>query len=364
MSQALLKPKIGITTGDLNGVGIELILKSFNESRLFDICTPIVFASNKAINFYKNIMPKDNNVQYAGTKDLSQLSGKGVQVFNCWEEEVNITPGQMNELGGKYGVRSLMVATQCLKDGQIDGLLTNPIHKSNSQTVDFKYSGHTPFLKEKFVMKDVAMMMCTDDLKVALLTEHMPIAEISKHVTTEAIIRKVKIIHESLIKDFGIDRPKIGILALNPHASDNGLIGNEEQTQIIPAIEKLKSENILAFGPYSADAFFARQTDRQFDCILAMYHDQGLIPFKSFDHGMGVNFTAGLPVVRTSPDHGTAFDIAGQNKADNRSFLEALYLCIDVIHQRAGYASAIKNKLVRQSNHHGRRHREKDEIVQ
>jgi 4-hydroxythreonine-4-phosphate dehydrogenase len=357
------KPKIGITTGDINGIGIELIIKSFAEHRLFELCTPIVFASNKVINFYKSIMPKEFNIQYAGTKDLNQLSGKGVQVFNCWEEDVNVTPGQMNEIGGKYGIRSLMVATQCLKDGQLDGLVTNPIHKSNSQTNDFKYSGHTPFLKDKFGMKDVAMMLCTDELKVALLTEHIPISEISKHITVENIVSKVKIINESLIKDFGIDRPKIAVLALNPHASDNGLIGNEEQTHIIPAVEKLKSENILAYGPYSSDAFFARQVDKNFDCVLAMYHDQGLIPFKSFDQGLGVNYTAGLPIVRTSPDHGTAYDIAGKNKADHRSFLEAIYLCIDVIHQRANYASATKNKLVR-SNPNQKRTREKGEIVQ
>lgn len=361
MSTLHIKPKIGITTGDLNGVGIELILKTFTEHRLFELCTPIVFASNKAINFYKNISPKDN-VQYTGTKDLNQLSGKGVQVFNCWEEEVKITPGEMNETGGKYGIRSLMVATQCLKDGQLDGLLTNPIHKHNSQTHDFKHSGHTPFLKEKFGAKDVAMMMCTDDLKVALLTEHIPISEISKHITTDNILSKVRIINESLIKDFGIDRPKIAVLALNPHASDNGLIGNEEQTQIIPAIEKLKAEGLLVYGPYSSDAFFARQSDKNFDCTLAMYHDQGLIPFKSFDHGLGVNFTAGLPVVRTSPDHGTAFDIAGKNMADASSFIEALYCCIDILNQRKGYAAATGNKLVR-SKPNQRRGRERDEVV-
>jgi 4-hydroxythreonine-4-phosphate dehydrogenase len=366
MNQTIIKPKIGITTGDINGVGIELIIKTFTENHLFELCTPIVFASNKVINFYKNLMPKEFNIQYAGTKDLNQLSGKGVQVFNCWEEEVNVTPGQINETGGKYGVRSLMVATQCLKDGQLQGLVTNPIHKHNAQTADFKHSGHTPFLKEKFALKDVAMIMCNDSLKVALLSEHIPISEVSKHITTDNIISKVKIIHESLTKDFGIDRPKIAILALNPHASDNGLIGNEEQTQIIPAIEKLKAEHFLVYGPYSADAFFARQTDKNFDCVLAMYHDQGLIPFKSFDHGMGVNFTAGLPIVRTSPDHGTAFDIAGKNLADRNSFLEAMYLCIDIIAQRANYANGIKNKLVKTSHQHNnnKRSREKDEVVQ
>ncbi|HPI55000.1 MAG TPA: 4-hydroxythreonine-4-phosphate dehydrogenase PdxA [Chitinophagaceae bacterium] len=344
MSHTTFKPKIGITTGDINGIGIELIIRAFSEHRLLELCTPIVFASNKAINFYKQLIG-ENNVQYSGTKDLSVLQPKGINVFNCWDEEISITPGQINEIGGKYGVRSLMVATQCLKDGQLDGLLTNPIHKGNSQTQDFKYSGHTPFLKEKFAAKDVAMLMCGEDLKVALLTEHLPISEVAKNITTEAIVSKCRILHETLIKDFGLDKPKIAVLALNPHASDNGLIGNEEQTIIIPAIEKLRNEHILAFGPYSADAFFARENDRNFDCVLAMYHDQGLIPFKSFDKGMGVNYTAGLPVVRTSPDHGTAFDIAGKNCANANSFIEALYLCIDILHQRKGYQENTKNRL-------------------
>lgn len=356
------KPKIGITTGDLNGIGIELILKSLSEHQLLDFFTPVVFASNKALNFYKNIFG-ETHLQYAGTKDLANLNPKVINVFNCWDEEVAITPGVMNELGGKYGVRSLMVATQCLKDGQLDGLLTNPIHKKNSQTPDFQYSGHTPFLRDKFGAKEVAMMMCTDDLKISLLTEHIPISEVAKQVTLDAILSKTRLIHESLIKDFGIDKPKIAVLGLNPHASDDGLIGKEEQQVIIPAIEKLRSEGILAFGPYSADGFFARQQDRHFDCVLAMYHDQGLIPFKSFDRGMGVNYTAGLPVVRTSPDHGTAFDIAGKNIADHSSFLEALYLCIDILNNRAGYSEHTKNRL-RKGNTTSKLKRSKEDIIQ
>ncbi len=349
MSTIPFKPKIGITTGDINGIGIELILKSLSEHRLLEICTPVVFASNKVINFYKNIVG-EQNIKYAGTKDINTLQPKVINVFNCWDEEVAMTPGQMTEAGGKYGIRSLMVATQCLKDGELDGMITNPIHKKNSQTNDFSYTGHTPYLKDKFGARDVAMMMCAEELKIALLTEHVPVSEISKYVTIENIISKTKIINESLVRDFGTDKPKIAILSLNPHAGDNGLVGNEEQNVILPAIEKLKNEGLLVYGPYAADAFFARQHDRQFDCVLAMYHDQGLIPFKSFDKGLGVNYTAGLPVVRTSPDHGTAFDIAGKNKADNSSFVEALYLCIDILHQRKGYTENTKNKLVKGMN--------------
>lgn len=361
MSTGAFKPKIGITTGDINGIGIELIIKSFAEHKLLEFCTPIIFASNKVINFYKNTMG-ESALQFHGTKDLQVLNAKGINVFNCWEEEVAVTPGIMNDIGGKYGIRSLMVATQCLKDGQLDGLLTNPIHKKNSQTHDFNYSGHTPFLKEKFGVKDVAMMLCAEDIKVSLLTEHVPIAEVSKNITYEGILSKVKIIQDSLIKDFGIDKPKIAVLGLNPHASDNGLIGKEEQAIILPAIEKLKSDGFLVYGPYSADAFFARQQDQNFDCVLAMYHDQGLIPFKSFDKGLGVNYTAGLPVVRTSPDHGTAFDIAGKNLADNSSFLHALFMCIDILHHRAGYAENTKNKLQKISRNQFKK--SKDDIVE
>lgn len=344
MQTTTFKPRIGITTGDINGIGIELIIRSFAEHRLLDFVTPIVFASNKVVHHYKNSLG-DTHMQYSGTKDLNTLNPKGINIFTCWDEEVAVTPGVMNDLGGKYGIRSLMVATQCLKDGQLDGLVTNPIHKKNSQTPDFNYSGHTPFLKDKFAAKDVAMMMVSDQLRVALLTEHLPISEVARAITQDAVISKVKIIQDSLIKDFGIDKPKIAVLGLNPHAGDQGLIGKEEENILVPAIEKLRNEGILVYGPYSADAFFARQQDQLFDCTLAMYHDQGLIPFKSFDKGLGVNYTAGLPVVRTSPDHGTAFDIAGKNKADHSSFLEALYLCIDIIRQRKGYTEATRNKL-------------------
>ncbi len=360
MSQLIHKPKIGITTGDINGIGIELILKTFADHRILDFFVPVIFASNKVINYYKNLTG-ETNFQYTGTKDFNTLNIKGINVFTCWDEEIVMNPGQMTEVGGKYGVRSLMVATQCLKDGQIQGLVTNPIHKKNSQTHDFKYSGHTPFLKEKFGVKDVAMMMCSDDLKVSILTEHIPLSEVSKNISAEAIISKVKVIRDSLIKDFGIDAPKIAILSMNPHAGDDGLIGNEEQTIILPAIEKLKDEGCLVYGPFSADAFFARQHDKNFDCTLAMYHDQGLIPFKSFDKGQGVNYTAGLPVVRTSPDHGTAFDIAGKNMADNSSFINALYLCVDILNHREGHTDRIKNKL-RKGGLHNQLKRSKEDI--
>ncbi|MBU3676924.1 MAG: 4-hydroxythreonine-4-phosphate dehydrogenase PdxA, partial [Chitinophagaceae bacterium] len=237
------KPIIGITTGDINGIGIELIVKSFAEHSLLDYVTPVIFASNKVINFYKQSIG-ETHMQYVGTKDLTQLNPKQINVFTCWDEDVSITPGELNDTGGKYGIRSLQVATQCLKDGQIQGLVTNPIHKKNAQGADFPYTGHTPFLKDKFGANDVVMMLCSPETRVALLTEHVPISEVSKHITRDAIHRKVKIIHDSLVKDFGIDKPKIAVLGLNPHAGDEGLIGKEESEQIIPAIQKLRQEHI------------------------------------------------------------------------------------------------------------------------
>jgi 4-hydroxythreonine-4-phosphate dehydrogenase len=239
---------------------------------------------------------------------------------------------------------------QALKNGNIQALVTAPIHKKNIQSETFNYSGHTPYLKAMFEVNDVAMLMVAENMRVGLLTEHMPVSEIAHHVTKENIVTKLKIIHESLQKDFGVDKPKIAVLGLNPHAGDEGLIGNEEETIIKPAVREAKQNNMLVFGPYSADAFFARGHYEKFDAVLAMYHDQGLIPFKSLAIGEGVNYTAGLPSVRTSPDHGTAFDIAGKGKADHYSFLEATYKAIDIVRTRFEYAEMRRNPLRKMSN--------------
>lgn len=347
MSNDLQRPVIGFSCGDLNGIGIELIIKTLADNRILDICTPVVFASNKSINFYRKSLA-DINLNYASSKDASRINPKQINIVNCWEEEVAITPGELNETGGKYAIISLRAAAQALKDGQIQGLVTAPIHKKNVQSDDFRYSGHTPFLRDFFGVNDVAMLMTAPNMRVGLVTEHVPVAELGKHITKEAIISKLKIIHNSLQKDFGIDKPKIAVLGMNPHSGDEGLIGNEEESVIKPVIKEGK-QHIMVFGPYSADAFFARGQHEKFDAVLAMYHDQGLIPFKSLAIGEGVNYTAGLPVVRTSPDHGTAFDIAGKGKADHTSFLEATYTCIDIIRQRMGYADARQNPLKKMS---------------
>ncbi|HTL09060.1 MAG TPA: 4-hydroxythreonine-4-phosphate dehydrogenase PdxA [Chitinophagaceae bacterium] len=342
------KPVIGISCGDINGIGIELIIKSLTDTRLLEICTPVVFASNKVINFYRKSVP-DSNFNYQNTKELNRIAPRQVTVFNCWEEEIAVTPGSLNDIGGQYAIKSLTAAGQALKEKRIDGLVTAPIHKKNVQNEAFNYTGHTPYLKDLFSAKDVLMLMVADNMKVGLVTEHIPISEVAKYITREAIISKLAILKESLQRDFGIDKPKIAVLGLNPHAGDEGLVGREEEDIIKPAIKDFKqsNSNVIVFGPYSADAFFARGQHEKFDAVLAMYHDQGLIPFKSLALGEGINYTAGLSGIRTSPDHGTAFDIAGKNRADTASFTAAIFACVDIIKQRSEYEEYHKNPLKR-----------------
>jgi len=337
------KPIIGITCGDINGIGTELIIKTFSDHRIMEYCTPVLFASNKLVNFYKKSIP-EAHLNYSIIKDFSKVSPKALNVYQCWEDEVNITPGQLNETGGSYAVKSLLAAAEALKQKAISGLVTAPIHKKNVQSDEFAFTGHTPFLQAVAGARDVLMLLYTDNLRVALVTEHVPVSEVASKISKAAILSKINLLHASLRRDFGIDKPRIAVLGLNPHAGDEGLIGKEEDAMIRPAVKEAKNDK-LVFGPYSADAFFARHAYRQFDAVLAMYHDQGLIPFKTIASGEGVNYTAGLPFVRTSPDHGTAFDIAGKNKADAGSFMAAVFECIDIINRRAGYEERNRNPL-------------------
>ncbi|MFT3950351.1 MAG: 4-hydroxythreonine-4-phosphate dehydrogenase PdxA [Agriterribacter sp.] len=349
MSNTNDKPVIGISCGDLNGIGIELIIKTFSDTRMLDICTPVIFASNKVINFYRKTLP-EINFNFQNLKDITRPYQKQINIYNCWEEEVNITPGQLTDVGGRYAVKSLQTAVHALKAGNINGLVTAPIHKKNVQSPEFSFSGHTPFLKSFFGVDDVLMLMCADNMRVGLLSEHIPVKEVAAAVTRQAILKKLVLMKESMQKDFGIDKPKIAVLGLNPHAGDEGLIGKEEEEQIKPAIKEARQNNILAFGPYSADAFFARGSHEKFDAVLAMYHDQGLIPFKSLAKGEGVNYTAGLSVVRTSPDHGTAFDIAGKNRGDESSLRQAVYAAIDILAKKSAYAENRSNPMKRMSD--------------
>jgi 4-hydroxythreonine-4-phosphate dehydrogenase len=342
------KPVIGISCGDINGIGPEIIVKTLSDARILDICTPVIFGNNKVLNFYRKTLP-ENNLTFNIAKDASKINTKQVNVYNCWEEEVAVTPGQMNETGGKYAFISLTTAGNALKEKQIDALVTAPLHKSNIQSDKFKHTGHTPYLKELFGAKDIAMMLVADNMRVALLTEHVPIKEVAQYITKEAILSKLKIIHDSLKKDFGINKPKIAVLGLNPHAGDDGLVGKEEKEIIKPAVVDAKQKGIFCFGPYSADAFFARGNHEKFDAVLALYHDQGLIPFKSLAFGEGVNYTAGIDAVRTSPDHGTAFDIAGKGIADEASFREAIYKAVDIVNMRKEITTQYANPLKRRS---------------
>lgn len=347
MSTEIRKPVIGFTCGDLNGIGLELIIKSLSDSRMLDFMIPVVFANNKSINFYRKGLP-EFNLNFAVLNDLSKINSKQVNVLNCWEEEVEITPGELTATGGKYALISLEKAVEALKQKTIDGIVTAPIHKKNIQSDAFNFSGHTPYLQHAFGNTENLMLLVADNIRMALVTEHVTIGDIAKHITKDKIKQKLAILHSSLQKDFGVDKPRIAVLALNPHAGDEGLIGKEEIEIIKPAIKESK-QNILVFGPYSADAFFARGAHEKFDGVLAMYHDQGLIPFKSLAFGEGVNFTAGLPIVRTSPDHGTAFDIAGKNKADASSFTASIFECVRIIHARQGYHDMRLNPLKKMS---------------
>jgi 4-hydroxythreonine-4-phosphate dehydrogenase len=338
------KPLIGITCGDINGIGTELIIKTLSDNRILEFCTPVFFGSNKLINFYRKSLP-DQNFNWQNIKELNRINSKQVNIFNCWEEDVIIQPGILNENGGKYAIKSLLACTEALKKNEVHGMITAPIHKKNVQSADFNYTGHTPFLKNYFGANDVLMILFSGSFRVALVTEHLPVNEVAQNISKESVLSKLYILNGSLKKDFRIDKPKIAVLGLNPHAGDEGLIGKEEETIIKPAIKEAKQNNLLVTGPFSADSFFARSHQNNFDAVLAMYHDQGLVPFKTLASGEGVNYTAGLPVIRTSPDHGTAFDIAGKGKADESSFRSAIFECIDIIKNRNQFEIDHRNPL-------------------
>jgi 4-hydroxythreonine-4-phosphate dehydrogenase len=342
------KPVIGLTLGDINGIGPELVIKALADSRINDICTPVVFGSGKVINFYRKSMP-EMNFNFTPIQDLSRPNTKQANIFHCWEEDVVVTPGVMNEAGGKYAAKSLLEATACLKSGEIQAIVTAPIHKKNIQSPEFSYTGHTPFLQAYFEARDVLMLMLADNMRVGLVTEHLPVKDVAAALKKETIVSKILLMHDALKKDFGIDKPRIAVLALNPHAGDEGLTGKEEPEIIAPAIKEMRNRNMLAIGPFSPDAFFARSQYEHFDGVLAMYHDQGLIPFKSLAIGEGINYTAGLPVIRTSPDHGTAFDIAGKNIADHASYLAAIFECVDIWRRRNNFSEYRKNPLKRRT---------------
>lgn len=343
MSQKIL-PKIGITLGDYNGIGVEIILKALRDDRLLDHCIPIVFGSVKVLSFYRKALDMgDFNFNYI--KNIEQANNKRPNLLTCWEEETQITPGTPDTVAGNYAFKSLQAAVNAAKEKQIDAIVTAPIDKNTIQNDDFKFAGHTEYLAQEFDSPKHMMLLTGEDLRVGLVTGHVPLKKVSENLSIEKIVEKLKTLRNCLQTDFALSKPRIAVLSLNPHAGDGGLIGDEEQNIIGPAIEKAKKENVLAFGPYAADGFFASRNHRKFDAVLAMYHDQGLIPFKYLEVEEGVNFTAGLPIIRTSPDHGTAYDIAGKNIANPLSMRSAIYMAMDLLRCRANEEEIRENPL-------------------
>ncbi|MEL6941182.1 MAG: 4-hydroxythreonine-4-phosphate dehydrogenase PdxA [Bacteroidota bacterium] len=341
------KIKIGISIGDINGIGIEVILKTFTDKRIFDLCTPVVYGSSKVMAYHKNITKLE--FQYNNVKSVEHCSSDRLNVMNCWNENVNINLGKPTEISGKYAAISLDRATDDLQNGLIDAVVTAPINKEAMKMAKFPFPGHTEYLAKKFAKGKSLMLLVNDDLRVGVATGHIPINQVGQKLNKGLLLQKIKMMNHSLHFDFGIERPTIAVLGLNPHAGDNGVIGKEEEQMIRPAIIESKKNGVLAMGPYPADGFWGSGLYKKFDGILAIYHDQGLIPFKLLSFGAGVNVTAGMNVVRTSPDHGTAYEIVGKNQANPASFRKALFTALDIARNRSFHAEANENKLEKRS---------------
>lgn len=328
------RPLIGISLGDYNGIGPEVILKALKNNQLHRICTPVVYGSMRILNRYRNLLDlKDWTLN--GVQDVGQINPKLTNVITCWaDQNEDILPGQVTPEAGQAALACLQRAVDDLKAGKLDAIVTAPINKSNIQSETFKFPGHTEYLAEQFGVQDNLMFLVSDLLRVGVVTGHVPLGRVRQNITRERIAQKLTLMMQSLKQDFGIEKPKIAVLGLNPHAGEEGLIGNEEQDIVKPLLADWQKKGHLIFGPYPADGFFGTRSYLKFDAVLAMYHDQGLIPFKAIAFEEGVNFTAGMPAVRTSPDHGTAYDIAGKNLADETSMLQAIYTAIDVARTR------------------------------
>lgn len=335
---------VGISQGDINGIGLEVIIKAFSDPAMLEICTPVLFSSGKTISYYRKVLQAEH-FNYNMINGLDNIPTRKFNLYNCYNEEIQIEPGKETQQGGLYAVKSLQTACEALSRGKIEALVTAPINKHNTHSTDFPYAGHTSYLDEKFGKGNSLMMLISGDIRVALTTEHIPVSEVAASISTEKIIKKLSILNKTLKEDFSIPKPRIAVLGLNPHAGDGGTLGKEEETIIKPAITKAQQDNMLVYGPYPADGFFGTASFRNFDAVLAMYHDQGLVPFKYMAFETGVNFTAGLSVIRTSPDHGTAYDIAGKNKASEASFRSAVYLACDLVRTRKEYKKLTSNQL-------------------
>lgn len=334
MSKHIDKPKIGITLGDLNGIGPEVIIKALGDNRILQMVTPVVYGSSKVLSFYrKQLNLEDFN--YSHVKNKGQFFPKSINVVNCWEEVIEINPGKPSKESAKGALLSLKKAIEEAKESVIDAVVTGPIDKSTIHGDEFPFRGHTEYLTHEFQATETLMLMTGHDLRVGLVTEHVPLKDVTRLITKERVELKIRLLELALKKDFNISKPKIAVLGLNPHAGDDGLLGDEEINVIKPVIIDLKNKGKLIFGPYPADGFFAAGQHKKYDGIIAMYHDQGLIAFKTLAFDTGVNYTAGLPIVRTSPDHGTAYNIAGKNLADESSLRQAIYLAADIVKHRS-----------------------------
>lgn len=339
------KIKVGITIGDVNGINAELIIKTFSNNSIFDFCIPVLYGSTRVLSYYKKVL-NITNFNYVRIYNCDELNVKKLNVINCWNEAIPIEIGKTTAKSGQYAIKALKRASNDLARNKIDVLVTLPVDKKSIQSSNFNFPGHTEYLAKLSNVDDALMFFISDILKIAVVTEHIPLKEVSKALNINKILQKIRLLNNSLKRDFLINKSKIAVLGLNPHSGDNGLTGKEEKEYIIPAIKKAREEDILCFGPYSPDGFWGKLQYKQFDAVLSMYHDQALIPFKLLAFDEGVNFTAGLPIVRTSPDHGPAFNIAGKNLASESSFRNAIFYACKIFINRKKYKEMYSNSLV------------------
>lgn len=337
------KIKLAITHGDINGVGYEVILKTFADSRMLEQCTPVLYGSSKVATYHKNLLAQ-NDLTFVNARDAKNLQHNKFNIINITSEEIKIDVGKSTEVAGQLSSLALERACEDLMNGDVDVLVTAPINKKNIQSKTFDFPGHTEYLSQKFGTKSLMMMVC-DRIRIGIVTNHLPLREVPNTITKELLLEKIGIMNQSLKRDFGITRPKIAVLALNPHAGDNGVIGDDDQRVVAPAIQEAINRHMLVYGPYPSDGFFGSSEFNNFDGVLALYHDQGLIPFKLMSFTEGVNFTAGLPYIRTSPAHGTAYEIAGKDKASEQSFRSAVYLACNILRNRKEYDALTENSL-------------------
>ncbi len=336
--------RVGITQGDINGIGYEVIIKALQDARINDFCTPIVYGSPKVAAYHRKAVNVESFI-FNPVKDVDEANPRRSNLINVMDDNVRVDIGKSTPMGGQGSILSLEAAVADLKAGKIDVIVTAPINKNNVQTDTFHFPGHTEYFAKSFECDDALMLMVSDVLKIGVVTGHIPLEKVSESITKEVILKKLTILNKTLIQDFGIRKPRIAVLGLNPHSGDNGLLGKEEIDVIIPALETARNKGILALGPYPADGFFGSEGFSKFDAVLAMYHDQGLIPFKSMVFDEGVNFTAGLPIIRTSPVHGTAYEIAGKDEANANSFRSAIYLACDLFNNRKLHKEISANPL-------------------